>query len=555
MSSAPPHRPKATPPPMVASPPAPTPAVRLPAPARMGPGFEVHHVADAAEVDADGFQQPRWKNRHHRSRHTPTPRPLRRSPSREQVVDLCFRCLAPGHPVPPSIPAPAVDPDDGQGGDQGRRDDDPARHARQRSRGRKRRRTGSTPAGRAVDMQMDDLPWPRNPRPQRADGIAMVAGWASACEVWRTVTQPPALRPFRTIRPWPGIRGAHGTRRPRHPPKKAQGKAVKADPSLIPRPIRSEAAEGEPTLVAQDRSHDPVTSAGPSTDSNPSSPDAVVGGIETPLRAAPTTSAQPDQLLYVGPLSLDSEIPDSQAAQHPTPAEADPASARRPASNQYTPGTGSELSAPHAGDETLVGSKEGAMTADTASPAPPPSPDAGAPTTTAAVTQYNSEPAPLPADAPISPQATPTDRFASLPITMLRSRHQRPAATWTLGEFLSAATKHISVVLPTPGKRPRGGRSCASWKLIWKRWAPPRVRFFHWLADQDRCWTSDRLARHGLQHHDPCLLCCQDPETMDHLLLHCPFSKQVWQDIIAWLRLPCTAPSRETSLLAWWHRA
>lgn len=42
---------------------------------------------------------------------------------------------------------------------------------------------------------------------------------------------------------------------------------------------------------------------------------------------------------------------------------------------------------------------------------------------------------------------------------------------------------------------------------------------------------------------------------MDHLVLRYPFSRQVWQDVIAWLRLPCPAPSREISLLAWWHRA
>lgn len=30
----------------------------------------------------------------------------------------------------------------------------------------------------------------------------------------------------------------------------------------------------------------------------------------------------------------------------------------------------------------------------------------------------------------------------------------------------------------------------SSWKFIWKNWAPPRVRFFHWLADVDRCWTA-----------------------------------------------------------------
>uniref|UniRef100_A0A453MXX7 Reverse transcriptase zinc-binding domain-containing protein n=1 Tax=Aegilops tauschii subsp. strangulata TaxID=200361 RepID=A0A453MXX7_AEGTS len=65
----------------------------------------------------------------------------------------------------------------------------------------------------------------------------------------------------------------------------------------------------------------------------------------------------------------------------------------------------------------------------------------------------------------------------------------------------------------------QGSIHSVSWKFIWKSWAPPWVRFFHWLADQDRCWTADRLARRGLQHHDPCLLCCQDPETVDHLLL------------------------------------
>lgn len=36
-----------------------------------------------------------------------------------------------------------------------------------------------------------------------------------------------------------------------------------------------------------------------------------------------------------------------------------------------------------------------------------------------------------------------------------------------------------------------GSTRCPSWKLIWKGWAPPRVKFFHWLANQDRCWTAE----------------------------------------------------------------
>ena len=33
--------------------------------------------------------------------------------------------------------------------------------------------------------------------------------------------------------------------------------------------------------------------------------------------------------------------------------------------------------------------------------------------------------------------------------------------------------------------------------LIWKAWAPPKTKFFAWLALQNRLWTADRLARRG----------------------------------------------------------
>jgi hypothetical protein len=52
---------------------------------------------------------------------------------------------------------------------------------------------------------------------------------------------------------------------------------------------------------------------------------------------------------------------------------------------------------------------------------------------------------------------------------------------------------------------------CYWWKLIWKTWVPPRVKFFHGLANLDMCWTTERLARHGLQHRTRCPLCDQAP--------------------------------------------
>ena len=42
---------------------------------------------------------------------------------------------------------------------------------------------------------------------------------------------------------------------------------------------------------------------------------------------------------------------------------------------------------------------------------------------------------------------------------------------------------------------------------------------------------------------------------MRHLLLECPFTRQTWHEILAWLRVPIAAPSQESSLAEWWTNA
>jgi hypothetical protein len=44
-------------------------------------------------------------------------------------------------------------------------------------------------------------------------------------------------------------------------------------------------------------------------------------------------------------------------------------------------------------------------------------------------------------------------------------------------------------------------------KLIWKKLAPPRVKFFFWLVMHGHCWTAHRRHRHGLQDSDVCIFC------------------------------------------------
>ena len=60
-----------------------------------------------------------------------------------------------------------------------------------------------------------------------------------------------------------------------------------------------------------------------------------------------------------------------------------------------------------------------------------------------------------------------------------------------------------------------------SWEGIWKTWAPAKCRFFMWLVVHNRCWTADRLARRGLDHRSRRLLCDQDAETINRLLVDC----------------------------------
>jgi hypothetical protein len=91
-------------------------------------------------------------------------------------------------------------------------------------------------------------------------------------------------------------------------------------------------------------------------------------------------------------------------------------------------------------------------------------------------------------------------------------------------------------------------------KHIWKTSAPPRVRFFFWLLMHGKCWSSDRSFRHGLQSTNTCILCDQGVESMDHLLLGCCFSREVWSICLSRLHLLHIIVVVEQPVMQWWLR-
>jgi hypothetical protein len=89
---------------------------------------------------------------------------------------------------------------------------------------------------------------------------------------------------------------------------------------------------------------------------------------------------------------------------------------------------------------------------------------------------------------------------------------------------------------------------------VWRIKAEGKVQMFLWLLLQNRKWTAERLRARGLQHDDRCCLCDQEFETAKHLVLHCPFAKEVWNHFMGSNPLAVQRAGSSTSLRGWWNK-
>jgi hypothetical protein len=100
-----------------------------------------------------------------------------------------------------------------------------------------------------------------------------------------------------------------------------------------------------------------------------------------------------------------------------------------------------------------------------------------------------------------------------------------------------------------------GSISFEPWKRLWKTWAPPKCKFFLWLAIRNKCWTADRLQRRGMQYPVCCPLCDQEQEIAQHILCTCGFARQFWHHILSLIGLgDLTLENDENSFAVWWGK-
>jgi hypothetical protein len=100
----------------------------------------------------------------------------------------------------------------------------------------------------------------------------------------------------------------------------------------------------------------------------------------------------------------------------------------------------------------------------------------------------------------------------------------------------------------------QGATSFEPAERVWRTWAPNKCRFFIWLVEHNWCWTSDKMAKHGMDHPEHCPLCDQQDETISHMLASCVFARQVWTCLLQPVGLLELMPQPHDGLFEDWWR-
>lgn len=90
---------------------------------------------------------------------------------------------------------------------------------------------------------------------------------------------------------------------------------------------------------------------------------------------------------------------------------------------------------------------------------------------------------------------------------------------------------------------------------IWRARAEQKGKTFAWILLQRKILTANNLARRNWPHDPICKLCNGTPETPTHLCKNCPYTAQVWDQLIIWFGLQgLPAIIGQSSIYNWWKK-
>ena len=90
-------------------------------------------------------------------------------------------------------------------------------------------------------------------------------------------------------------------------------------------------------------------------------------------------------------------------------------------------------------------------------------------------------------------------------------------------------------------------------QLIWSNWVPTKMSFFAWEASWGKVLTLDQIKKRERALANRCFLCGKDEETIDHLLLHCPMARLLWDLLLAIFGVNWVFPKSVSETLISWR--
>jgi len=78
----------------------------------------------------------------------------------------------------------------------------------------------------------------------------------------------------------------------------------------------------------------------------------------------------------------------------------------------------------------------------------------------------------------------------------------------------------------------------AQWKIAWKLETLPKIKFIIWVLLKGKVLTSNNLQKHGIIVPSRCPNYQAAEETIQHLVIDCPFVTACWKEFFLNIHLP-----------------
>ncbi|CAN0921772.1 hypothetical protein LINGRAHAP2_LOCUS32762, partial [Linum grandiflorum] len=93
----------------------------------------------------------------------------------------------------------------------------------------------------------------------------------------------------------------------------------------------------------------------------------------------------------------------------------------------------------------------------------------------------------------------------------------------TSGVFSVSSLRNVSSTQRFPGN------SYFPHEVVWYHCVPSKIQCFIWMVFHKKIATIENLQRRGFHLAGRCVLCYNHGETIDHIFLHCAFTRDIWR--------------------------